>query len=272
MNKKVLITIIVVIVVIAAAVGAYLIFSGSDYSLYSKAFTKTFDTDSMELNMTVKAEVSGGDKISSTANYKLKGMKSNTTQFINVMDIGDHTITQFSDGQFVYTDDGQNKNKVKLGDQPAEKQQDNKSGSGDFSFETYITEFSGLLDASKFKDLNAIEAVAEKYVDKIETATVSGGKQFIVTLLPQAVDDLVDTFLTDNLSNSNSNTPSVKINKVTYTATVSSDYVTEIVFKIDADVTAPGESSAKKVVVDFVIKPANPGKAVSFSLPSTDGF
>ena len=267
MNKKVL-GIIIAVVVVALAVGAYFIFSSSDYSLYSNAFKKTFDVNSMELDTSVKATVDDGMNISSTGNFKVTDMNANT-QFINSMNINGQSVVQFSDGSYIYTDDGSSKNKTRMGGDPEPKQQEKDSDS--FSFDAYISEFSGLLDASKIKELNAFEPIAEKYVDNIETVSVSGGKKFIVTLLPQAVDELVNTFINENLSNKNMS-PTIDINSMTYTATVVSDYVSEIAFNIDMNVTAPGENTAKRASVDFVIKPVNPGQQVSFSLPSTDGF
>ena len=268
MNKKVLVIIIVAVVVIAAAIGIYLIFSSGSYSQYSKAFENTFDADSMNLDTSVKAVLDDGTSISSTGNFKLKNMKT-TPQFLNTMTIGGETITQFSDGKYVYTDDGSNKNKISLGDEPTPKQQERSSS--DFSFEAYVSEFSGLLDASKIKQINALEAVAEKYVDKISAENVSGGKKYVVTLLPQAVDELFDNFLNENLSDK-SMSPTITLNAITYSATVSSDYVSEVAFKIDMDVIPPGDTTVRRAVVDFAIKPVNPGKSVSFDLPDTAGF
>ena len=269
MNKKAIIIAIVAIVVIAAAVGVYLIFSGSDYSLYSKAFDKTFKADSLELDTTVNAVVDGGSNIAATGNFKLKDMNSESPQFINTMTFDDQTITQFSDGRYIYTDDGRNKNKISLGDEPTPMQ--NKESNAGFSIDAYISEFSGMLDASMIKKLNALEAVDEKLVDKIESSSVSGGKKFIVTLLPQAVDEMMDTFLNDNLSDK-SMSPTINLNSIVYTATVVSDYISEIAFSLDMNVTAPGEQTASRVTVDLSFKPVNAGQQISFSLPSTDGF
>jgi len=268
MNKKVLIIIIVAVVVIAAAIGVYLIFSGGDYSVYTKAFKNTFDVNSMELNTSVKASVDGGSSITSTGSFMVKDINGNT-QFVNDMNMDGRNILQFSDGEFIYTDDGQNKNKVRLGGDPEPKQQERQGE--DFSFDAYISEFSSLLDASKIKELNAFEPVAEKFVDKIESSSVNGGKKFIVTLLPAAVDELVDTFLSENLSDKNMS-PTIVINSIVYSATVVSNYISEISFKIDMDITAPGESTVKRATVDFVINPVNPGQQVRFDLPDTDEY
>jgi len=265
MNKKVILTICAVVIIAIIIVAAYLLYSAGDYSLYSNAFKKTFNVDSMELNTSVQASIDGSN-ISSTGNFKLKGMNS-TPQFINTMTIGGQTITQFSDGEKVYTDDGTNKNKMQMGENPQPRQEKENTG---FSYDAYISEFSNLIDASKIKELNSLEPVAEKYVDKISKKDTDAGKQFDITLLPQAVDELVSKFLSENLSSQNS--PTVSVNSITYSATVSDGYVAKIVFKLDLNVTAPGETEAKKAIIDFTITPVNPGKAVSFDLPSTDSF
>ena len=268
MNKKVIIIIVAAVVVIAAAIGVYLIFASGDYNTYSQAFKNTFDVSSMELNTTVRAVYDGGSRITSTGNFKLKDIDTNP-QFINTMTISGQTVTQFSDGTYIYTDDGSNRNKMRIGENPEPKQQERESDG--FSLDAYISEFSGLLDASKIKQLNSLEPVAERYVDRIQSESVSGGKKFIVTLLPQAVDELVENFLSENLSNP-SMSPTIEINTVSYTATVISDYISEISFSIDMNVTAPGESSSTRVTVELIISPVNPGRSVSFDLPSTDGF
>ena len=132
MNNKALIGIIAVVLIAAAAVGVYFIFFASgDYSLYSNAFKKTFDVDSMELSTSVKASIDGGATVTSTGTFKLKGTKA-TPQFINTMTMDGKNITQFCDGEYMYTDDGTNKNKIKLGaspDQQTPQPQDSQPGS-----------------------------------------------------------------------------------------------------------------------------------------------
>jgi len=270
MNKKIIIGIIAAVVVIALAVGAYLIFSSNNYSLYTKAFKNTFDVDSMNLKTNVKAVMTADNSgIEATGSFKISGMQTPPTKFVNTMKIMEMTITQFSDGVYLYTDDGTNKNKIKLGDQPDSKEEEREYQ--DFSFEAYVGEFTSLLDVSKIKQLNALEPVAEKYVDKIETQSVTGGKKFTVTLLPQAIDELIATFLSENLTNK-SLSPKVKVNSISYLVTISNNYISEILFRINMDVTAPNENTAKNIRVDFTITPVNPGSAVKVELPSTAGF
>ena len=117
MSKKITIGIILLILFGMVATGCGLIGGFQDYQNYSSAFKKTFGGDSMELNTSVKASLDGGSDVTSTGTFKLKGMPS-SPQFVNTMTIGGQTVTQFCDGEFVYTDDGATKNKMKLGKAP----------------------------------------------------------------------------------------------------------------------------------------------------------
>ncbi|MCL2814090.1 MAG: hypothetical protein FWD23_05770 [Oscillospiraceae bacterium] len=268
MGKKIIIGILALILVGMNTVGCSLFSAYNDYSTYSSAFKKTFDTDSMELTTGVKASLDGGTEISSTGTFKLKGMKG-TPQFINIMTISGQTVTQFCDGEFVYTDDGASKNKMKLG-QSSEPQPQQQKQNAEFSYDSYISEFSSLIDAGKIKEMSSLEPIAEKYVDKITATDANGGKQFDVVMLPAIVDELKSKFL--NESSTNQNSPTVDVDAITYSATVKDGYVVQIVFNFKLSITAPGDDAAKKATVDLTLKPVNPGQEVSFDLPSTDGF
>ena len=268
MNRKIVISIILIISLGTFITGCSFFSAYSDYSAYSSAFKKTFDIDSMELSTGVKASLDGGSEISSTGTFKLKGMKS-TPQFINTMTIDGKTVTQFCDGENVYTDDGTNKNKMKLGESSEPQPRQEKQNS-EFSYDSYISEFSSLIDAGKIKEMSSLEPIAEKYVDKITASDKNGGKQFDVVMLPAIVDELKSKFLNDNSTNPNS--PTVEIDEITYSATVKDGYVSQIVFNFKMSITAPSDTEAKKATVELTLKPVNPGQEVSFDLPSTDGF
>ena len=276
MNKKAIIGVIVAVVIIAGGVGAYFLWSAGDYVLYSNAFKKTFGVDSMEYSTSVKATLDS-TTMNATGNFKLKGMKSSSPQFINTMTISGETITQFCDGEYIYTEDGGSKNKMKIGGgadptpEPTPQQQGKENE--EFSYEAYISEFASLIDATKLKDIGSIEPIDEKYIEKINTSDKDGGKQFDVELNPSIIDWLSDKILSEGSSTSNSpNSPTVVIDAIKYSALVKDGYVSQIAFSLDISVTAAGDTEAQKAVVDLTIKPVNPGKEVSFDLPSTEGF
>jgi len=273
MNKKIIIGIIGLIVLLfgifAAGCGA------TAYITYSNAFKQTFDVDSMELKTTVKASLDGGTSITSTGTFKLKDMKSaNAPQFLNIMEIDGKTITQFCDGNNVYTDDGQSKNKMALGNDskpadnmPQEHEQKNNSA---FTYEAYISEFSSMIDAGKIKEMSSIEPIAEKYVVEIKTSSVSGGKQYDVELLPAFLTEIKSSFLNESADSANS--PEVEADSIAYSAIIKNGFVDEITFTFGLSIKAPGDDEAKKADVILTLKPVNPGQEVSFDLPSTDGF
>jgi len=267
MSKKIVIGALFLILfgVFAAGCGSV------DYMTYSDAFKKTFG-DSLELNTSVKASLDGGSTITSTGTFKLKGMESGNPQFINTMVIDGKTVTQFCDGEFVYTDDGASKNKMKIGGGGDEKggPPNPQKDSSEFSYDSYLTEFSSLIDAAKIKEMGSLEPIAEKYVDKISSTDLGGGKQFDVVLLPAIVDELKSKFLDDRATTQNS--PTINVEAIKYSATIKDGYVQEIVFNFEMNITAPGDSTAKEATVDLTIKPVNPGQAVEFDLPGTEGF
>jgi len=92
-----------------------------------------------------------------------------------------------------------------------------------------------------------------------------------VVLLPAIIDELKSKFLNDSGS-SNPNSPTVEFDSITYSAKVKDGFVTQIEFNFKLSITAPGDTEAKKATVALTIKPVNPGKEVSFDLPSTEGF
>lgn len=272
MKGKKLIPIIIAAVVVIGVVIFYFVYSSSGYSAYNKAFTSTFDVDSMDIKTSVKATIDGS-LINSTGSFKIKGLKGdpNKVEFVNSMIIGGKEITQFSDGKDIYIDDGA-KYKMSLGSssqEPAMRQGDD--GDREFSYEAYISEFSRFLDAGKIKELNSLEPVAEKYVKKISTSNVSGGKRYDVELLPELISKLTEQFLDENIS-TESLKPTVNMNKVVYAVIIKDGYISEIAFHLEMDVTAPGETEKKAAVVELSFQPQNPGKSVDFSLPSTEGY
>jgi len=237
--------------------------SASSYFVYMNAFMNTFDVNSIALNTSVVASLDGGSSITSTGTLMMQNMDANM-QFINDMYIDGLNVLQVCDGEYVYTISSQGFNKIRLGSEPEPKEQENQNE--DFSFDAYISEFSGLLEASKIVELNSFGPVAEKYIDNIETVYVSGGKKLIITLLDEAVDELIGIILSENLSGRDVR-PDIEINSITYSVTVITDLIFEINFNIDMDITAPGDLTTRRATVDFMIEPSDPGQPVSFMLP-----
>jgi hypothetical protein len=268
--KKALPVILTVIVLLGAG-AAYFIYSSSAYTGYSEAFNKTSKITSTEYDTAVKATVDG-QATTATGNMKIRDITTNVN-FINEMDIGGQRVTQFCDGEYIYMDADGQKTKFKIGEKPESNQRER----GEFSMDSYIQEFSMLLDASKIKDLKIAEKLSRNIVQKITKESVSAGTEYKVTLAPGLVDDIFQSALDDQLGEASA--PQCTLQSFNYTATANQDkYIDSITYYMDMDVVFPaaltGEAadSEKRVELEVTLEYVNPGQPADFTLPGADGY
>ncbi len=266
-GKKLVIIIVAAVVVVAAAVVAVVVYSTNPYTSYARAFDKTTSVGSLEFNTAMTATM-GGETTTATGNMKLRDFSGPNVNFLNTMDIGDQTITQFCDGENIYQDNGGEQTAFAVGDQPqpAEK--------GEFSMEAFLQEFSGLLDASKLKDLQIADKLDSNIIQNIEKS----GSNYNVTLAPQLVDELAASLINSSMEEGADN-PTVSVNSFSYVAHEDANgYIDTITYKADMDVTIPASLSGEdrditeNVELDVALQVVNPGKPVNFDLPDTDGY
>ncbi len=264
-SMRIIIPAVVLIIAIAAALFYFL---SSPYSGYSGAFDKTMKAGSMEYELSVSITMDG-KQATSAGNMKIRGIGSKVN-FINIMNIDGKTITQFTDGDFIYMDDGVVKSKIKIGEKPQQQER------GEFSAESYIQQFSSLLDAGKIKDLKIAEKIDQKIIQNIEKKSVGGKTEYKVTVAPALVSDILNVIV--NSEASGQANPECNMKSFTYGATVNSaGFVDSITYNADMDVKFPaaltgGSDEAKNVQLTFSLVIVNPGTEVSFTLPDTNRF
>ena len=263
-----LIPIVLITAFVAAAVGCATV---DAYTGYSSAFKKTNQITSTEYKTSVKVTIDG-QTTTATGNFKLRDVATNVN-FINEMTIDGQTAVQFCDGQYIYIDSGNEKIKFAIGDQPESTQKER----GDFSMNSYVSEFFMLLDASKIKDVKIVEMVTQNIVQKITKTNVSGGTEYDLTLAPQLVDEIFASALNEQLGEANA--PTCTLKSFTYKAVANKDnYLTSITYIIDMDAVFPKEltnesaDSTKSIQLEMRLDYVNPGQAAEFSLPDTSGF
>jgi len=271
--KSKLIVIIIIAVVLIGGIAGYFAYSSSAYTGYAAAFGNSTKQTSIEYD-TELSVVMDGQTTKATGNMKIRDVTTKVN-FVNVMNIDGKKITQFTDGEYIYIDDGQSKSKFKIGDQPdTQPRGDDKGG---FDIDYYIQEFSVLLDASKIKDLKINERLNQNIIEKI-TKEGSGQKtKYDVTLAPQLVNDIFNTVIDEQFADAAS--PKCKLNSFSYSALANSSKLIEsITYYIDMDVTFPaqltgeGSDSTKNMQLTLTMDYVNPGQPVSFDLPDTGGF
>jgi hypothetical protein len=266
MNAKTVIAVCAAVLTAAAATLVYLAYSNSDYTVYSRAFRKTFNTDSIELDTGVRV-AAGALSASSSGRLRMKDMNA-TTRFVNEMSVNGQAVTQFGDGEYIYTDDGVEKRRVSAEEIPRATVGD--SG-GAFSFDAYINSFAAMLDIGKIRELRALEPIEEKYVESITVLRNGEKRSFEFILIPEAVELIIAAFLNENADDP-ALAPDVSIVSFSYTVVVEDGYAAEVAYRLRTEVTPPFETASTAVSIDFTLKTVNPGTPVEFSLPPTDGY
>jgi hypothetical protein len=264
---------VIAIAAVAAAIiaAAAIFFTSSPYTGYSSAFSKTSKINGAEYNTSAQITVDG-KTTTATGNFKIRDI-STKVNFVNVMSIGGTTVTQFTDGETIYVDDGQTKTKFKIG----EKQQQTQKAAGEFSIDNYVQEFSGLLDASKIKDLKIVDKLDQRIIEKITKKSVNGSTQYDVTLASALVSDIFKSIVSSE--GQGGVNPDCVLRSFSYSATANaSNYIENIAYTVDMDVTFPAAltgnagDETKSVHLELAMDAVNPGAPASFSLPATDGF
>lgn len=253
---------------------------GDAYTSYASAYNKVTANGGMDANIDVSLNMDG-TTTKSSGNFKLDTSDGNNILYYE-MNVDGSTITQFSDGNYIYTESGGNKTKYSMKSKPAASSDKEKAGQKDadtdsagFNKEAFMSEFSSFLEAGKIKELGLLSPVDKAAVTK------TSEKDGVYTL--EFSDSLVKKYLNLMIENEtqSSGGDTLKIDEMknfTYKATVSKDIVTKveysgtIVVNVPASLMASGKDESFDM--DFTIKVSfvNPGEAVSVSIPSTDDY
>jgi hypothetical protein len=261
--------IIIIAVLAAAAAAAYLIYSSSAYTGYAAAFSKSSKVSSTEYATSVKVTVDG-EATTATGSMKIRDIATKVN-FVNEMRIDGQDILQFCDGEYIYMIDGKGqKTKFKIGEQP----EGNERERGEFSMDSYIQEFSMLLDASKIKDLKIAEKFDQNIIQNITKESISSGTKYEVELAPDLVDDIFQSVLDEQLGEETA--PRCELQSFRYTATANKDkYIDSVTYYMDMDVVLPAaltgeaQDSEKRVEMELALEYADPGEPAEFDLPDT---
>lgn len=249
---------------------------GDDYGSYASAYNKVSENGGMDadIEMSVKMD---GTTTKSNGNFKLDTSGDNSKLYYE-MKVDGSTITQFSDGKYLYTDANGEKTKYSLNSKHSGENSE-KSGRKDaaqtFDTSAFLSEFSSCLEAGKIKEMGLLSPVQKTAITKISE------KDGVYTL--EFSDKVVQTYLNTMIANETKNTSgdSLKIDEMkdfSYKATVKKDVVTGVTYsgKIIVNVPASLMSSGKDESYDleFTIKVSfnDPGSAVSVEVPSTDDY
>lgn len=253
--------------------------SGNDYNAYATAYKKVTANGGMHADFDVSLKMDG-TTTNSEGTFKLDTSDGNNILYYE-MNVDGNTVTQFSDGSYIYTESGGHKTKYALNAKPSassdrdEVSQKDAASGGSFNTEQFLSEFSSFMEAGKIKELGLLSP--------IERAAVTGVSEkngvYTLSFSDSLVKKYLNTMIENETQSSSGDTLSIdEMNNFTYQATVKDGIVTNvqysgtIVVKVPGSLMASGEETSYDM--DFTIKITfiNPGDAVEVTIPSTDGY
>lgn len=251
---------------------------GNAYSGYSAAYNKVTANGGMDADFDVTLKMDG-ETTDCDGNFKLDTSDGNNI-LLYEMNINDNTITQFSDGEYIYTDTGDHKTKYALDSKPSasgDSQEAQKKDSDNATFNTseFLSEFASFLEAGKIKELGLLSPIEQAAISNIS----EDGGVYTLEFSDNLVKKYLNIMIENETGNASGDTLNIDdLNGFTYKATVSNELITKveysgtIVVNVPASLMSSGEEATYDMEFDIVITFNNPGEKVSVDIPSTDGY
>ena len=275
--KKSLTAVSLSVILILAA--SFPVCAADAYSEYASAYNKLTVNGGIDADIEATLVMDGITQ-SYSGNFKVDNI-NNIIYYEMKTDNG--VTVQFSDGDYLYTQQGDQKVKYALsseeparepeGEEPPQGEEGEGEGAPEFDSESFLSEFAGMLEAGKIKELGLLSPIPKAVVSKASkdgntyNLSVSGSmvKMFInaMAVNQAGTGDTVQISGLDNFK---------------YSATVEDGVATGASYSGDVKIDVPGslmstgEEKEYELNFDIQITFVNPGEAVSITLPSTDGY
>ena len=251
--------------------------AGGDYSGYASAYKKVTAKGGMEADFDVTLKMDG-ETTTSEGNFKLDTSSGKNVLYYE-MEVGDDTVTQFSDGDYIYTDSQDHKTKYAINSKPSgssdKKESEQKDSSSTFNTTAFMSEFSSFLEAGKIKELGMLSPIEKAAITNVS----KDGDVYTLDFSDSLVKKYLNLMIENETGKSSGDTLNIdELNDFTYKATATDGIITKveytgvIVVNVPGSLMASGEDTTYDMDLDIVITFKNPGSAVSVTLPSTDGY
>ncbi|MCR4791200.1 MAG: hypothetical protein K5871_00460 [Lachnospiraceae bacterium] len=246
---------------------------GDAYSTYASAYNKVSAKGG--INADIEATITLDDvEQEYEGNFKLDNT-SNTLYY--EMTCNGETTTQFSDGEYLYTERGGEKIKYDLNDKPDGEPQarDNAQGgeAPQFDAAEFLTEFSSFLEAGKIRELGLLNPLDKAAVTNV---TVSGN-QYTLEVSSTILKRFMNTMAT-NESGSGDAIEVTDLSNFTYVATIENGVVTgthysgEITIVVPGSLLASDDDEEYTIEFDIQITFRKPGTEVDVDIPDGDDY
>ena len=268
MKKRVITLALLLVAVLALAL---LTGCGDDYESYKSAFSRVTANGGFDADLSSTLKMDGATK-NASGNFKVDNSGS-ATQLLLTVTVDGETITQFSDGQYLYTDARGEKYKYPLGEKTTPEKSDSQGSAPTYDVNNFLQEFASYLEAGKINELGLLSPLDKSYVTK----TTKDGNTYHLTVSNTVLSRVADT-LSSSINGTDGGVTVSDLKNFTYDAVVQNDYVTSITYSgtmtvnIPANISSSGDAESTPLDITITAKFNNPGSKVTIDLPSTEGY
>lgn len=251
--------------------------NSASYDTYASAYNRLWSNGGIDASISADMKMEGESR-HFDGNFKVDATKNQI--YYELESSGGKTV-QFSDGSYLYTEQGDKKIKYKLGaggDSSKPVQQPNpdggeEKGAPEFNTSDFLNDFASMLEASKIKELGLFDPIAKAAVTK----TTKDGDVYTLDIS----DTVVKIFLNKlavSQSDSGDTVQVTQMKNFKYTAVITNGVVNaqtysgDVTVKVPASLMGSGQEKEYQVNFNVTMNFNNPGKSVGFTLPSTDGY
>ena len=253
--------------------------SNSDYDSYATAYRKVTAEGGMDVDLNVKLTMDNTEK-NASGNLKVDNSGENTILYLT-MDVDGESFTQFSDGEYMYTDARGSKIKFPLGEQnertkgedDPEPTEEN-AGAPSFDTTSFLKDFASFLEAGKIKELGILEPIDSAAISKTE----KDGNVYTLTVSDKLTTHYLNTLSSTVMSNEEESVEVKDLKDFSYKATVENDYVKALnidgsmTVVVPASISSTGKEESYDLSVSIEASFNNPGQKVSITLPDTSAY
>ena len=252
---------------------------GSDvYNDYAAAYNKVTAKGGMEAQFDVTLEMDGEEQ-NYQGDFKLDTSGSDFKLYYE-MDYADGTITEFSDGDYIYLDRNDKKIKYSLSDTSISDDHGSDESSKDsdgatFDTASFLSQFYTFMEAGKIRQLGLLAPIEKAAISKIE----KNGDTYKLTFSDALVKKYLNTLVQNETGKNADETIQInELNDFTYEATEKNGMISEIVYsgvlKVDVpgSLLTSGEDATYDLNMNIKTTFVNPGESVSIDLPDTSEY
>ena len=254
-------------------------FSANAYDTYSNAYRSVTANGGFDADLDAVFVMDGEEK-EATGNFKVDNSGDKTLLYLEV-EVNGETVTQFSDGEYLYVDARGQKSKHVLGEKEEdensrkepEKEGEEEKSAPEFDTTQFLEEFASCLEAGKIQELGLLSPLDKSIVSK----TKVDGNTYSLQVSGLALSRMEEVLASS--INMEENSVAVKdLKDFTYDAVVEDNLVTSVTYggnmTVDVGKAVSGTGSDETYTLDMTITATfnNPGEAVTVEIPDTAGY